>query len=188
MKNERPIKFNWKLVTGIILLAAATRIVLPPSNFAPMNAIAVFSGTYFAGLLSALFVPLAAIFISDQAVNFLYFGKMQMFYEGWYWQYGAYLLLSCVGMVLKNRVSGSTVVTSSLVSSLIFFFVTNFGVWASTNLYPRTLDGLALCFTAAVPFFGATLFGDLLFFALMFGSVALVGRRFMVPASGTASI
>jgi hypothetical protein len=67
---------------------------------------------------------------------------------------------------------------AALGASVLFFLGSNLGVWAGGVLYPRTLAGLAACYIAALPFFGATLLGDLLYAALLFGGLALVERRF----------
>jgi hypothetical protein len=59
---------------------------------------------------------------------------------------------------------------ASLASSIIFFIVTNFGVWVVQNsMYPKTIEGLAACYLAAVPFFRNTVIGDLLSTGILFG-------------------
>ena len=60
---------------------------------------------------------------------------------------------------------------------MLFFVATNLAVWAEGALYPRTLDGLAACYFAAIPFFGWTLGGDLFYTALMFGLFAAGNAR-----------
>jgi hypothetical protein len=61
---------------------------------------------------------------------------------------------------------------------VLFFVVTNFGVWAFTDMYPRTGDGLTACFIAAIPFFRNTLAGDLFYAAVLFGGLAWAESRF----------
>ena len=46
-------------------------------------------------------------------------------------------------------------------SSLLFFIVTNFGVWLTG--YPKTIEGFVLCYTLAIPFFINAIAGDLFF-------------------------
>ena len=41
---------------------------------------------------------------------------------------------------------------ASVVSPLLFFAVSNFGVWAGMNMYPPTLSGLSMCYVSALPF------------------------------------
>ena len=70
-----------------------------------------------------------------------------------------------------------TIAGAALASSILFFAVTNFGTWATGEIYPPTLAGLAACYVAAIPFFQNTLAGDLFFSALLFGGFALLERR-----------
>jgi hypothetical protein len=57
--------------------------------------------------------------------------------------------------------------SNALVSSTIFFVITNFAVWMSGTMYPLTLDGLIICYTMAIPFFGNTLAGTLFYVSLL---------------------
>ena len=56
----------------------------------------------------------------------------------------------------KSRILGS------LFGALIFFVITNFGVW-SLGSYGYTIHGLIACYTLALPFFGNTLISTLIF-------------------------
>ena len=72
-----------------------------------------------------------------------------------------------------RRIAGATVA-----SAILFFAITNFGVWAIDHLYPRTLAGLASCYIAAIPFFRNTLLSGLFYSALLFGGIAAAENRF----------
>ena len=61
----------------------------------------------------------------------------------------------------------------SLLSSVLFFVVTNFGVWLGFATYETSWAGLCECYVAAIPFFRYTLAGDLFFAIVLFGSYAL---------------
>ena len=61
--------------------------------------------------------------------------------------------------------------------ALVFFSVTNFGVWAFTPLYPKTVNGLIECYVAAIPFFWNTLAGDLVYSTVLFGGLMLAEKR-----------
>ena len=58
---------------------------------------------------------------------------------------------------------------SSLFIGVVFFIVSNFGVWFSGFMYPLTFDGLLSCYIAAIPFFRATLASNILFSFILFG-------------------
>jgi CHASE2 domain-containing sensor protein len=88
----------------------------------------------------------------------------------WAW-YAAIVLL---GSLLASNASPLRVVSASLLASVSFFAVSNFAVWAVWNMYPKTLAGLAECYTMAVPFFRNTAASDLLFSGAVFGVAALL--------------
>jgi len=80
---------------------------------------------------------------------------------------------------------GKTAVAPGLAASILFFVVTNFGVWALDSLYPRTLEGLVICYVAAIPFFANTLAGTLFYTAVLFGGVpwSKFAHMFYKPAA-----
>ena len=40
---------------------------------------------------------------------------------------------------------------ATLTGSILFYVLANFAVWASGTLYSRTIEGLGLCYVAALP-------------------------------------
>ncbi|MEG1762774.1 MAG: DUF6580 family putative transport protein, partial [Bacteroidales bacterium] len=75
-----------------------------------------------------------------------------------------------IGMILKNRVKVSTVLGASLASSIVFFLVSNFGVWISGLCgYPMSFSGLVLCYEMGLPFFRNEVVGTLVYSGVMFG-------------------
>ena len=72
---------------------------------------------------------------------------------------------------------------ASLVSSIAFFLITNFGTWLMWDIYPKTGAGLISCYIAGIPFFKGTIMGDLFFNLALFGSFALAKWRFPVLAA-----
>jgi hypothetical protein len=83
-----------------------------------------------------------------------------------------------IGLWLRSRRKPALIAGAALTSSILFFILTNFGVWASGHLYPKTWAGLVTCYTAALPFFRNSLEGDLLYTLILFGGFALMERRF----------
>ncbi len=73
----------------------------------------------------------------------------------------------------QTAVSLAGLFTSGLLSSVLFFVITNFGVWCRFGTYDRSLAGLMHCYVAAIPFFRYTVAGDLFFSVMLFGSYAL---------------
>jgi hypothetical protein len=157
------------VLVGMILAAAAARLAPHAPNFTPIAAIALFGGAHFADKRLAFGVPLAALLLSDLVLGF---------YGGMAVVYGSFALIVGLGFWLRSRRTIWPIAGAALASSLLFFLVTNFGMWAAGSLYPRTLSGLGVCYAAAIPFFRNTLAGDLFFSAVMFGGFALAEKRF----------
>jgi hypothetical protein len=89
----------------------------------------------------------------------------------WAWYAGALGL----GMQLRDSSSILRIGGTSLISSLTFFVVSNFAVWASyRTMYAATWQGLVNCYVAAIPFFRHTLEADLVFTAIFFSIPVLL--------------
>jgi hypothetical protein len=79
-----------------------------------------------------------------------------------------------MGRLVRPRCSPLSVALVTMTSSVMFYVVTNFAVWAFGSFYPRTWDGLTSCYIAAIPFFRNTMMGDFAFTAILFGGFALL--------------
>lgn len=165
------------VLLGAIAAAAALRLVPHPPNFSPIDAMALFSGAYLGRRALAFVAPLAALLLSDLALGF---------YSGMLFQYAAVILVVLVGMVAIRRVTALRVGGATLAGAILFFAVSNFGVWLVSGMYPMTAAGLGACFVAAVPFFQNTLAGDLFYAAILFGGFALAERLVPQLRSGSA--
>jgi hypothetical protein len=155
------------LVVGMILLGILSRLAPHPWNATPVMAIALFGGACLSKRASIL-VPLSIVAVSDGLI-------------GWHdtipFTWGAFVPTAMLGWWVRRRASAGRIVAASLVGSLLFFVITNFGVWLVGNLYPLTRAGLWQCYVAAIPFLRGTLAGDLVYTAIFFGAYALVTRR-----------
>ncbi len=159
---------SFLLALMLIALAALSRLVPHPMNFAPITAIALFGGVYFNGKFSPI-LPLAALLLSD-----LFLG----FYEGMVWVYGSFLLVVVIGLLIRKHKTASVVFGATIVSSLLFFVITNFGVWLSGVFYTKDFTGLVECYTAAIPFYRNSVMGDLFYVTVMFGAYELAMKYF----------
>ena len=155
----------------LIFAAAASRLIPHPPNMTSITAVALFGGAYLSDKRLAFLVPFAALLLSDFVLGF--YGHMEVVY-------GSFALVVCIGLLLRKRRSPLRIAGAALASSILFFIITNFGVWAFGSLYPKTMAGLAACYVAAIPFFQNTLIGDALYTAVLFGSFALAERAFPV--------
>ena len=162
------MKPRTKLLIGMILAAAAMRLLPHPSNFTPIGALALFAGAQFDDKRWAFVVPLTAMFLSDLALGF--HGQMPV-------SYAAFALIVAMGFWLKNKESAASVAGASVAAATFFFVASNFGVWAFDGLYPLTLQGLITCYVAAIPFFQNSLIATLAYSALLFGGFALAEKK-----------
>jgi hypothetical protein len=155
----------------MILTAAASMFIPHPPNFSPLGAIALFGGARFADRRAAFLVPLAAMFLSDLVTGLHLLVPLL---------YGSYAIAVCLGRLVRKKENAASIVEAALGASIVFFLVTNFGVWAMLDTYQKTGNGLWACYVAGLPYFQNTVLGNLFFSALLFGGFALVERRYPV--------
>jgi len=174
MTEKRNIQMRYGLISLLILVAAFSRLIPHPFNFAPVGAMALFGAAYFSKRYLAFLIPIIGMWLSDLALNNLvygqYFDHFVWFYQGFAFTYGAFILIGLLGMILLNKVKPQNLLLASLLASVIFFLVSNFGVWASTPLYTKDFTGLLTCYTAGLPFIKNTILGDLIYTTVLFGA------------------
>ena len=152
----------------MIVLCVALRVIPHPPNFAPVGATAVFAGRTLPPWL-AIGLTWVAMLLGDLALSrihgYPFFTSVTPFV------YGGFAVQALFGHVLRRRRGGA--VGAAALGAIAFFALSNFGVWLG-GLYGHTWSGPVACYVAAIPFFGSTLAGDVLWtLALMF-----VFRRF----------
>jgi len=169
----KKIILNYWGIILLILIASFSRLIPHIPNFTPIGAIALFGGAYFKNKFHAFLIPVSSLFISDLIINNLflntYFEKFTWIYPGFFWQYSSFILIIIIGVFSLNKFNFKKLLTSSIGSSLVFFIVTNFGVWISGSMYTKDIFGLISCFTLAIPFYKGTLLGFLFYSFLLFG-------------------
>ncbi len=152
---------------SLIFLAALSRLLPHLPNFTPIAALALFGGVYL-DRKHTFIVPLAAMLVSDYFLGF---------HDGMIWVYASFAAIGLIGLWLRNHKGIATTVTATLLGSILFFVVTNFGVWLSSHgTYPPTLSGLTACYVAAIPFFRNSLMGDFAYVTALFGVYELAKK------------
>lgn len=152
----------------LVALGVVARVLPHTWNFAPIGGIGLYAGAYF-NPRTAWIVPLVALFIGDLFLGF--YGATEMVFA-----YIGFLAGPLVGRFLlaKRRTIlrfGSAVFTAAT----LHFIISNIGSWLT--LYPQTLAGLIECYVLALPFYGATLFGDAVFASVFFAGHELLERH-----------
>ncbi|WP_295904864.1 DUF6580 family putative transport protein [uncultured Bdellovibrio sp.] len=149
----------------MVLAAAFSRLIPHPWNFTAIGAMALFGGAYFPSKKLSLIIPLAALFVSDLVLGL---------HSTMIFVYVAFAAIVLLGWTLRDSKSVVRIGTLSLVTSSLFFLISNFGVWAMEGMYAPTWQGLVNCYVAAIPFFDNQIYGDLFFSALLFGGYEAV--------------
>ncbi len=161
------------VISGLILIAAISRMIPHPLNFAPIGAMSLFGAAYFTNKKFSFILPLLAMFISDLLVNNIIYGayyqSFTLFTPGFGWVYGSIAAIVLVGIFLFRKVTFTRILAGSLSASVLFFLITNFGVWLSDPDYPLNFAGLMLSYEMAIPFFKNTVAGDLFYCTVLFG-------------------
>jgi hypothetical protein len=163
---------NSLIIAAFVILAAAARFLPHPANFTPIAAMAIFAGAYSNKKYFAMLLPIVAMLLTDSFLGF---------YPEIWGVYVALIFSVAIGFALRKKVTVLNVIGASLVSSVVFFAISNFAVWAGSLCgYPQTIEGLTTCYTMAIPFFRNELLGTLVYSGLFFGIYETITR--FIPA------
>ena len=134
---------------------------------------ALFGAGYYSKKYWAYLIPIASMWVSDLILNNVvygqYFDRFVWFYSGSLFTYGAFALIVLLGTITLKKKSVGSILFSALGASVIFFIVSNFGVWLTSAMYTKSWEGLITCYIAAIPFMQNTLIGDLGYTVVLFG-------------------
>lgn len=143
----------------LVFIGITSRVVPHAANFVPITALALLAAAYLPRRL-ALTVPITIIVVSDLLIGM---------HDTVAYTWGSFVLIAYLASKLYARTGRRWhVAAMAPVGSVIFFVISNFGVWAQGNMYAHNLAGLERCYIMALPFFRATLASDLLFTPLAF--------------------
>ena len=145
---------------SLILILAFARLIPHPPNFTPIIAVALVSGYFFKNINLSLLILLVAMLLSDLFIGF---------YENMIFVYASLLLITFIFHKISNKINFKNLFFYGFAGSIIFFIVSNFGVWALGSpgvfdvAYEKNLSGLIECYILAIPFFGNTFLSTLIF-------------------------
>jgi hypothetical protein len=145
---------------SLILILAFARLIPHPPNFTPIIAVAIMSSYFFKNINLSLLILLIAMLISDLFIGF---------YENMIFVYVSLLLITFVFHKISDKINFKNLFICGFAGSLIFFVVSNFGVWALGSpgvydiAYEKSLSGLIECYILAIPFFGNTFLSTIIF-------------------------
>ena len=153
MLEKRNIN-NLLIPISLLLIMSFSRLIPHPPNFTPIIAVGILGGYFFKNLNWSLGIVFLSIFLTDLLLGF--YPSMLMIYLSL-----AIIILSF--HKLNNLMNFKNLFLYGLSGSVIFFKVSNFGVWMFDGLYEKNLEGLIKCYIMAIPFFKNTLFSTIIF-------------------------
>lgn len=162
----------------VVLGAVFMRLIPHIPNVAPIAALALFSGVIVSDGKGYM-IPLAAMVISD---FFLGFHTTIPFV------YGSFLLIVGIGYLLRKKLSPFTVGLGSLSGSILFFIITNLGVWITSSMYEKNISGLLRCYTMGLPFFRNTVLGDMFYTVVFFVGFYCIKLLFVLMLPSTQKV
>jgi hypothetical protein len=178
--EENSLAPRWTM--GMAIVAGLIRLIPHPMNFTPVGALALFGGAR----LRSLFVwvlPLSIMAVSDVLLFVIQghrdFTLLRFAFNPWV--YGSFVLAVLWGRLLLRNASPMRVGAASVLVSVQFFLITNFGVWLAhvrhspplpegtaivwkelpglpapvPEHYAHNLTGLLTCYAVALPFAGS---------------------------------
>lgn len=173
------IKYKYLiLIAGLLVIGIGWRLIPHLPNFAPIGAIAITAGMIFRWY-KAVWIPLSIMIVSDLIIGL---------YQGFIWTWLSVAILPLAGIILRRLPQIWRIPAGALSASLLFFIVSNFGVWIASGMYSHTLAGLADCYIMALPFLRNTMLSDLVFTGILlsafeYGSVVIETRRIVIGST-----
>jgi hypothetical protein len=165
-----------------VVLAVAVRFLPHPWMFTPVAASLLFFGARRPR--RQFWIPLLLLAASDVVLTKVIYSYP--FSWDHFVTWGWYAAVLGLGAFLRHNARPARLVAASLSSSVSFFLLSNFAVWACWNMYPKNASGLMLSYAAGLPFFRNAVVGDLFFTAVMFATpVALHGLQQSFGKQGT---
>ena len=161
---------NTRFITlAIIIFAVAVFRILPhPPNVSPIAAMALFGGAYFSDKRLAFLVPFLALLLGDLILGL---------HDTMLYVYGGFALTVVIGFWIRKQLNIGRIAVAAVGASILFFLLTNFGVWLTSGMYPMTADGLMQAYIAGIPFFQNSLLGNAVFAAVIFGGYQLLQKN-----------
>ena len=181
MKSKLNLRFG--LISAIVMVAALSRLAMTElPNVSPLGAMALFGGAYFSKRYLAVLIPLLALWVSDVVLNNTIYAA---YFEGFSWfgtpvVYLSIFVIALMGTKLLKKIKVKNLLIASLLTSLVFFLITNLGSWWALPMYTKDITGIIAAYWAGLPFFLSTILSNLFFTAVLFGGYELVKQQ--VPA------
>ena len=141
----------------LIFVLALSRLIPHPPNFTPIISVAILSSFFFKNINLSILVILISMFISDLLIGF----HDYVFFT--------YIPLVVIAIVFKEKIlKYKNILIYSVTGVIIFYLISNFGVWFLSKNYEENIQGLISCYIAGLPFLKNSLFSTIFYTYLTF--------------------
>ena len=141
------------ILFAVLLLIISRSLSFIP-NFTPTISLIVFISIMFRNHYILAFIIVLSQVISDYFLGY---------YSSMLFVYVSYVLIAIASMYILKELNFMRTIGTSFISVLIFYLVSNYGVWQMMDLYQYNLNGLIQCYIAGVPFLKYSLISTLLY-------------------------
>ena len=166
-KTRNDLWTDLALVAFLVALCVVARLLPHAPGFLPVAASGLFAARVLHIPVLAIIVPVLGMILSDVALPG----------EDWRIQavgFAAIAIPAILGIATRRWNTVLPTVATVVVSSILFFLLSNGAVWTFSGMYPLNLQGLTQCYIAALPFLDKTVLGDLFWTAVLFGGAWLM--------------
>jgi len=160
LNNLYKITKKYSFPIGLILILSLSRLIPHPSNFTPVIAVAMLSGVFFKNIYLSLGTLIISMLLADVFIGF---------YNNILFVYLSLILIAFIFYTISKKINFKNLFAYGFFSSIIFFVISNFGVWAlgspavNNVPYEKSFEGLMQCYILAIPFFGNTFLSTIIF-------------------------
>jgi len=142
-----------KFSIGILLALAASRFIPHPPNFTSLIALSF----YVPAILGRKYIPVVII-------SFVFTDLIIGYHNLTFFTWGSVLIIGLISKFFLENILKR--ITGALIGAVIFFTISNFGVWISGS-YGYNFEGLISCYTLALPFFAYSLISTFVFSSII---------------------
>ena len=134
---------------GVFIALAMSRFIPHPPNFTSLIALSF----YIPAIFGMRYLPalLISFIITDYIIGF---------HNTVVFTWGSVILISLITKYFLKTII--TRIIGALSGAVIFFIITNFGVWFG-GMYEANLEGLTQAYVMGLPFFGYSLISTFIF-------------------------
>ena len=155
-----------KISLGILLALSISRFIPHPPNFTSLIALSF----YVPALLGLKFLPFVLL-------SFIFTDIIIGFHNTLLFTWGSILLIGFISKYFMETIKKR--ITGAIISALLFFMITNFGVWTS-GFYGYSIQGFIECYILAIPFFTNTLISTIIFSILIELFYSFLSKKFKI--------